>query len=584
VSIERLGRIMLGGVVLLALLLAACGPGSGGSTPAGDQAAQPPRVQRALVFTIRSEMPSVAAKPLRPPGLSVDMTVRLFNAGLDYIDEHDVVHPYLSEDIPKLNTDSWRVLPESRMQTSYRLKPNLTWHDGTPLSAEDFAFAFRVYNTEELGQAQSIPIVHIEDVQAPDARTLVITWKRLYPGAQSVGSTHGGTGRIYQALPRHILEQSFTQGQTEAFMAHPFWASEYIGLGPFKLDRWEPGAFIEGSAFEGHALGRATIDKVRVLFMGDPNVVLASLLSGEVHAAVDNALNYEQAAVAEREWNARGGGGRALYSPSQYRSTEVQFRPELANPPEIRDVRVRRAMVHAMDRHLQNETLIGGKGVVVDSLISPLVSYYSVVERVIRPYPYDMQRAEQLLVEAGLVKGADGFYVRPTGERFAPEIQAITGGINDNELQIMVDGFKRVGIDAQPKMLPFTVFSDRRARSLFPAFSVTGGGGSESGFLVLRSAPPSPANEFLGGGGRMNWFNAEFDRLVDEYQMTLDRQEQIQKVAGMARIFNDDLPGLPHYFNVRVTAFVANLEGPYLATNPEAGSDAWNVHLWQWRN
>src|SRR5262249_39697548 len=149
----------------------------------------------------------------------------------------------------QLNTDSWRVFPDGRMQTTYRLKPNLTFHDGAPLSAEDFAFAFRVYATEELGQAQSIPNTHMEDVQAPDAGTVVITWKRLYPGASAIGSSYGGTGRIFQALPRHILEQSFSQGQPEAFMSHPFWAGDYVGLGPFRLDRWEPGAFIEGSAF-----------------------------------------------------------------------------------------------------------------------------------------------------------------------------------------------------------------------------------------------------------------------------------------------------------------------------------------------
>ncbi len=533
---------------------------------------------------MRSELPSIAAKPLRAPGLSVDMAVRLFNAGLDYIDEKETVHPYLAEATPKLNTDSWRVFPDGRMETTYQIKQSLTWHDGAPLSAEDWAFAYRVYSTDDLGQAQSVPNGYMEDVLAPDSRTLIIKWKQLHPGAESLGSTMGGTGRIFQALPRHVLEQSFQQGQWEAFMAHPFWSSEYVGLGPFRLDRWEPGSFIEGTAFEGHALGRAKIDKVRVFFMGDPNVVLASILAGEVHAAVDNALNYEQAAVAEREWTARNGGGRALYSPSQYRSTEVQFRPEYSNPPELRDVRVRQAILHAMDRHLLNETLLGGKGLVVDSLISSLVSYFPQVDRVIKKYPYDTQRTERLLLEAGLVKGPDGTMLRTNGERFAPEIWAITGGINDAELQILVDGFRRVGIDAQPKVLPFAIFPDRKARSLFPALSVTGGGGSESGFVVLRSAPPSPANEFLGGGGRGNWSNAEFDVFADAFQTTLDRSERTQKVVEMARIFNAELPNLPHYFNVRVTAFVSDLEGPYLATNPEAGSDAWNVHLWHWRS
>ena len=75
----------------------------------------------------------------------------LFNATLDYRDERDVAQPYLGEGLPKVDTDTWRLLPDGKMETKYVLKPNLTWQDGHPLSADDFVFAYQVYSTPSLG-------------------------------------------------------------------------------------------------------------------------------------------------------------------------------------------------------------------------------------------------------------------------------------------------------------------------------------------------------------------------------------------------------------------------------------------------
>jgi ABC-type transport system substrate-binding protein len=105
----------------------------------------------------------------------------------------------------------------------------------------------------------------------------------LFPGAgvlSNVG-TYGNGG--FQPLPRHILEQSFRQDPPDTFANQLYWSSQYVGLGPYKLERWEPGAFVEGSAFDGHVLGRPKIDRILVRFIADENTVLANLLSETVH-------------------------------------------------------------------------------------------------------------------------------------------------------------------------------------------------------------------------------------------------------------------------------------------------------------
>ena len=106
------------------------------SAPSGvPSAGQSPgtRPSRTLVMAGRSEIPSLQSKPIRSFGLTSGTTVRLFNAGLSLRDAQGNYQPYLAEALPQLNTDSRQVFPDGRMQTTYRLRPNLVWHDGTPL-------------------------------------------------------------------------------------------------------------------------------------------------------------------------------------------------------------------------------------------------------------------------------------------------------------------------------------------------------------------------------------------------------------------------------------------------------------------
>src|SRR6187399_2718003 len=92
----------------------------------------------------------------------------LFTANLGAWSLQEVPYPVLAEAIPQLNTDTWRVLPDGRMETVYRLRAGLTWHDGTPLTADDVAFTKRVALTRiERGLDQpSAEYRQIEDIVA----------------------------------------------------------------------------------------------------------------------------------------------------------------------------------------------------------------------------------------------------------------------------------------------------------------------------------------------------------------------------------------------------------------------------------
>ena len=176
-------------LLLMATTLAARAPAS--APRARDQSAQlapepaRPTEGRTMVIVVRYEATELHPKVVA--GGPAQATKRALNAYLALTDAAGEDRPYLAESLPQLNGESWKVFSDGRMETTYRLRPNLTWHDGTPVSAEDWVFAYRVYTTPGLGAFTSKPQDLIEEATAPDARTLVIRWRSPYPGAGRIG-------------------------------------------------------------------------------------------------------------------------------------------------------------------------------------------------------------------------------------------------------------------------------------------------------------------------------------------------------------------------------------------------------------
>jgi peptide/nickel transport system substrate-binding protein len=566
-------RILFG---LLTLVVVACGPstdpGTGGSSGPTSVTPSP-----TIVFLTHVE-PGVLTphRALTGTGSVPSDAIRLFNASLFMHDERAVPQPYLLESRPQLNTDTWRVFPDGRMETTYRLRPGLTWHDGAPLTAEDFVFGWRVAMAPEYGVANLLPRAAADEVTSLDDRTIFVRWNRPYPLADAM------QGRDWSALPRHLLEAVFQQQAADQFSSQPYWTREFVGLGPFKLDRWEPGAFIEGSAFEGHALGRPRIDRVKVLFVGDPNTAVANLLSGEAHVAVDFTVGFEQALVLRREWPSRGGGS-ALLTADKLRYIQTEYKTDYTNPRDILDIRVRKALNHAIDRQGLVEGLIAGEAPPAETMVPPSVEYYPAVEGAIARYTYDPRLSEQFLADAGFRRGADGVYANASGQRFNPELRAVSTGQEERENAIIADSWRRVGVDVRSRMLSEVEDSDREFRSTFPAFSQANTGLDEPTLLIkLYSGNIPTAGNRWTGSNRGGWAHPEFDRLYEVVTQSLDRNERNQAVVDAMKLVNDELPVFPLYYNYIVTAHGAALVGP--REYAPGGSGMFNVMQWEWRS
>src|SRR5579871_4556179 len=339
-SMRRMGLIAL---VLAWMMVACTSAPSGGSPPSGAPsrgtetlAAAPAATsqpQRVMVMATRVEPKTIAARGLgQNTGVALYLTKRVFNADLALLDDQGRPRPYLADSLPQLNTDSWKVNADGTMETTYYLRPNLVWHDGQPLTADDFVFAFQVYARPDLGTGSSPPINLIQDVVAPDPQTVLIHWKQPYSSAGSLQSIGTGANGL-PPLPRHILGATFDSGSADGLLNHPYWSTGFVGLGPYKLDHWEPGAYLEMSAFDHHALGVPKIQRLKMIFTPDGNSALAGMLAGDITLAADNALPPQQAATFLQQVPS----GTVVSFANQWRAAHFQARPELASPAALMD-------------------------------------------------------------------------------------------------------------------------------------------------------------------------------------------------------------------------------------------------------
>lgn len=552
-------------IALVSIVLTACAPAGleGGGPRAGAPPSANPDESRTLVFATRHEPVYISKRGLQStaPGSTGPA---IFDAGLTQsAGQGTPTELQLAEAFPQLNSETWKVLADGKMETSWRLRPNLTWHDGTPLTAEDFAFAYQVYRLPQFDGAR-LAGGFIEDVTAPDPRTIVIHWKRLYPMAAEDDGT-------VPALPRHILAAQFQTLDSDAFAALPYWSSEFIGLGPYRLEKWEPGAFIEGAAFEHYAFGKPRIGRIKLVWIADVNTLVANVLSGAIQYLDASLLEFDQALVLKRQWVGPGQGTLA-YNPTKIRYVQIQFKSEVASPPAVQDLRVRQALAHAIDKQALVDAMVDGEPSQADTFLSPQSPYFSELDKVLRKYPLDLRRTEQLMNEAGFTKDGTGAYAQG-GTRFTPELASFSGQ-GEKEALILQDSWKRAGVEMPLRTITPAQQRDLELVSTYPAFRIEQTNADKPGVQHATTGCARAERAWVGSN-RGCFSDPEYDRLWSTYQTAVDTDERTNAHIQGMRLLSEKVAGMPLYYSYLITGFPTSLAGPTYGHT--------NIHEWSFR-
>jgi len=557
-------------VVAAAMLVVACAPGpppAREAAPAPGSPAAPAR--RSVVIAFPVEPPTV--EPSMGAGLGNREMSSMTSAFLAILGPGDEPLPYLAEELPSIEKGSWRLLPDGQMETTYRLRPQATWHDGHRLTADDFVFGRQLHLDPELPIRFAQLDRRIREMRAVDDTTLYILWREPFFRAGAV------TGPYLAPLPRHMLGD-MSANDRDTYINGPHWREQFLGAGPYKIERWEPGVELELRAHDGFVLGRPPIDRVVLKFIADVNVVLANLLSGAVDVGISGQLSLAQTAALEQS----GWGGRTEYWSGIPRFLEFQTRDWGDLRSEVLDVRVRRAAAHAVDRQGIVDGLYGGRARVANFWLWPEDPAYPAADRAVVKYDYDPGRATALLREAGWTRQPDGAVRNPAGQGIHWPILNESGEFEQLEAAVLGDQLKAIGITTEIRRMTFAEQRDGEFRSKFPALAYNRRNMDYDGMVWVKDRLSLPENRWAGSN-RSGYVNPVVDDLWPKMIGTVDRAQREALLIEAVQAIAQDAVIVPTHFQVDAMAYADGLTGirePALGT---PGGSVWNTWEWRWR-
>src|SRR5439155_13771059 len=410
------------------------------------------------------------------------------------------------------------------METTWKLRPDATWQDGAPITADDLVFTIGVVQDRELPLFRNKVSDVVESVEAPDAHTVVARWKRPLVEADTLF-----TSSIGLQMPRHLLERAYAESKA-TFSDLPFWSQDFVGAGPFRLKEWVRGSHLVFAAYDGYVLGRPKLDEIEVRFIEDGNTLISNLLSGSIDLTLRQALSVDQALQVRDQWT----DGKVHIAPDGW---SVVY-PQHVNPtpPIVSNVQLKKALLYGIDRQSLVDTLMYGIVPIADSPLSPDTPEYAATESSMVRYSYDPQRSVQLIEGLGYVRGPDGTFRDAAGQRFGFETRASAQrDIHVKPLFAAVAYGPRHGLAIESQVIPAQRANDREEQATFPAFQVLRQPSGVERLIDYHSQEARLPERNFTGNNNGRYMSPELDALVERFAMTIPKPERMALAGQIIR-------------------------------------------------
>lgn len=485
-------------IVLLGLVLAACGDaGSDSSTPA--DAGDP--VQGGTVVVSRVSDFDAFNQFVSTDYDTGQVLRYMLYTPLVRLDDDMEYEPYLAESME---------LSDDGLTLTFQLRQGATWHDGAPVTADDVVWSMEMYMNPDLAYANSQYFQFVDRVEKVGDRTVVVHFTAPHSDALS-------DFLEWEPMPRHLLgDVGPGEMRTAAFNRNP------VGNGPFRFVSWTANQQVVFEANEDFFLGRPHLDRVVFRVIPEQTTELAELMTGRVHL-----IRAVQPSESERLESARG------VDLITYPSRAYTFIAWHTEDPLFADTRVRQALTLAIDRQRIVDALLFGYGRVATTDVLPFQWQF---DESLAPWPFDPERARELLAEAGWSDSDGDGIVDRDGQRFSFVLETNQGNdLREDIIVIVQSNLRAIGVDAQPRLSEWNSMIDRLKRREYQAVV--------TGWSVDFKFDPS---ETLGcNGGVYNYpayCNPAADALVQRALTTLEHDDAFPLWREYQEIIHQDQP------------------------------------------
>lgn len=398
-----------------------------------------------------------------------------------------------------------------------------TWSDGTPVTADDVVYtalrlaspvigntAMMYYVFEGVGDDGFVEegAESIDGIQKVDDKTVQFTTKEEMP----ITTFENSYARYLLTLPKHVIEQySEEELSTADWFNHPDVVS-----GPFIVTDFDVDHYISYEANKDYWKGAPKIDKLNIKIV-DGSQLYAGLQSGEIDITQQTMSDIPQEDYESVE---------ALDNVDVVYGSPVTNQSVFIQTKNVPDVKVRQAMLYAIDRQQILEELLNGHGEIVDGFLSSASPFY---DDSLTPVSYDPEKAKALLEEAGW----DGsqtirFYVNSGDSTFV------------NAASIIAAEWAVVGIKAEIQTVDFATL-----------MSVAGTEDYDVLAVQYTYAPVDPYPDvawLLGGEGSWTGYSDDtLNEALTKSQLTSDPEETKELFSVVDKKVQEDVPMFSAY-------------------------------------
>ncbi len=394
---------------------------------------------------------------------------------------------------------------EDASSISFVIREGITFHDGTPVTAEDIKYSLERYAQI---QGEESAFADFSELEIVDDQTVNVVLRE--PNSEF----------IYELTCAIVPEANDADIN-----------SNPIGTGPFKFVSFKPGESLVVEKYADYwKEGLPYLDQVTFKVVTDTDSAINQLNAGTLD--IFQYLTFDQTTTLNQNFNVLEGS--VNYVQGMFLNNAVE---------PFNDVRVRQALYYAVDRDLINEFLFGGKAHVIGTNMIPAAEFYYNADTE-TTYSRDLDKARELLTEAGYPNGFEFTITVPNN--YAP---------HEGTAQIIAESLAEVGIKANINLVEFnTWYADAYVDRKYEATVVAVDG---------RLAPNSWFDKNLSTSSNnfTNYSNPEFDELYKKAMAAIDLDEKAGYYKEMQQLLADDAASIYIQDPANLVAINAALEG-----------------------
>jgi peptide/nickel transport system substrate-binding protein len=408
-------------------------------------------------------------------------------------------------------------ISKDALQITMRIRSDVHFSDGHPITADDITFSYKTIMDPNVDAAQLRNYYNnLKEVVKIDGRTVKFIFDKPYFKSLEI------VGDI-PILPEHLYK--FTDAsQFNNRRSNP------VGSGPYVFERWDMGREIVLTRNENYWGAKPHIKKIVFRIITNEVAELQALRSHETDFMRPRSEQY--AGVSADGQFVKEFKCLSFWIP-QEGYTYIGWNQDLSF---FKERKVRLAMTHLVDREEINKHLLKGLGRIVTGPFYILGPQY---DPNIQPWPYDPNKARQLLDEAGWIDH-DGDGIRDkNGTPFKFKFMTVSGSpLYEQLARLLKDSFAQVGIDLNPDPYEWSVFSERLHTRAFEAVTLSWGGTvQDDPYQIWHSSQIGNR-----GSNYVGFRNAKADAIIEEARATMDEEKRNEFYHQLDRILHEEQP------------------------------------------